>query len=280
MNAPSTNAPRTDTLKVPGATLHYEIRGSGPVLLMIHGGSGDAGVFEGVAGALADRYTVVTYDRRGNSRSPVEGPPQDMSVATDSEDARLLLAALTDEPAHVFGSSSGAIVALDLLTRHPDRVRIAVPHEPPLFGVLPDADEHIAFLRNVHAIYLRDGVGPAMEVFGARMGLDTEGPLPHTELPPQIRDLVTRMAANTDRFLAHELLPVTNHLPDLTALATVAPQLALAGGRDSRGFLPYRPNTVLATRLGIPITDFPGNHAGYLPHAPAFATRLATLLTR
>lgn len=274
------NAPRTDTLKVPGANLHYEIRGSGPALLMIHGGCGDAGVFHSVAGALADRYTVITYDRRGNSRSPVDGPPQDMSVETDSEDARLLLAALTDEPAHVFGSSSGAIVALDLLTRHPDRVGIAVPHEPPLFGVLPDADEHIAFFENIHAIYLREGVGPAMEVFGAAIGMTDDGPPPGMDMPPQIRDLVDRMSANTEHFLAHELLPVTRYLPDLTALAPLTPQLALAGGRDSRDLLPYRPNTILSARLSTPITDFPGDHAGYLPHWHPFAETLSKVLSR
>lgn len=40
---------RTGTLKVPGATLYYEVRGSGPVLLMIPGGASDAGVFGDIA---------------------------------------------------------------------------------------------------------------------------------------------------------------------------------------------------------------------------------------
>jgi pimeloyl-ACP methyl ester carboxylesterase len=62
---------RTHTLTVPGARLHYEVRGRGPVLLMICGGIYDAAGYAALADRLADAYTVVTYDRRGNSRSPL-----------------------------------------------------------------------------------------------------------------------------------------------------------------------------------------------------------------
>ena len=54
-----------------GATkLYYEMRGSGPPLLLITGGAGDAGEWAAVAPGLADGHTVITYDRRGMSRSP------------------------------------------------------------------------------------------------------------------------------------------------------------------------------------------------------------------
>jgi pimeloyl-ACP methyl ester carboxylesterase len=43
------------TLKVPGATLYYELHGSGPVLLCISGGPTDAGVFSDLAARLSDR---------------------------------------------------------------------------------------------------------------------------------------------------------------------------------------------------------------------------------
>ncbi|MCZ0980458.1 alpha/beta fold hydrolase [Streptomyces diastatochromogenes] len=70
------NAIAVGTVKVPGATLRHETRGSGPVLLLIPGGAGDAGLFEGMAGLLADAgHTVVSYDQRGLSRSPLDGPP-------------------------------------------------------------------------------------------------------------------------------------------------------------------------------------------------------------
>ena len=52
------------------ATLYYERRGLGPTVLFISGATGDAGHWTEVANILADESTVVTYDRRANSRSP------------------------------------------------------------------------------------------------------------------------------------------------------------------------------------------------------------------
>src|ERR1700733_12346283 len=108
---------------VPAEQLHTETRGAGPLLLFVVGGNGDPAVFSGVADHLADRFTVVTYARRGFVQSPADGTMNAASrIATDAEDAAALIARHGDGPARVFGSSSGAIVALDLVTRHPELV--------------------------------------------------------------------------------------------------------------------------------------------------------------
>ncbi|KAF0817311.1 putative hydrolase YraK [Bacillus sp. ZZV12-4809] len=86
---------------------------------MIHGGGGEAEKFQRVADNLADRYSVVTYDRRGHSRSILEYPDEDYSIRRHSDDAHLLISELATEPAFVFGSSSGAVIALDLCIHHP-----------------------------------------------------------------------------------------------------------------------------------------------------------------
>jgi pimeloyl-ACP methyl ester carboxylesterase len=57
-------------IKVNGAQLYHQVRGSGPALLMIHGTGADSGCYDKVAARLASDFTVVTYDRRGWSRSP------------------------------------------------------------------------------------------------------------------------------------------------------------------------------------------------------------------
>jgi pimeloyl-ACP methyl ester carboxylesterase len=124
----------TNTLKVPGATLYYEVRGAGPVLLLICGGIYDAAGYAGLAGRLADHYTVVTYDRRGNSRSPLDGPPERQSIEVHGDDAHRILTAVGvtgNESADVFGNSSGAEIGLELAARHPEQVRTLVAHEPP-----------------------------------------------------------------------------------------------------------------------------------------------------
>src|SRR5258708_36819814 len=98
---------KAQTLQLKGATLYYETRGSGPVLLLIAGGAADAGVFEDVASVLAHDYTVVTYDPRGNSPSPLKGPSEDQQIEVHSADGRRLLETVADGPAAVFGHCSG-----------------------------------------------------------------------------------------------------------------------------------------------------------------------------
>ncbi len=150
---PTVHGANARHLKVPGATLYYEVRGRGPVLLMISGGPTDADVFAALANALADTYTVVTYDTRGNSRSAIDGPQVDQSIELESDDAHRLLAALGTEPAYLFGNSSGALVGLDLIVRYPQQVRTLVAHEPPATEFLPDSAEHRAHTQDVYDTY-------------------------------------------------------------------------------------------------------------------------------
>ncbi len=63
------------TLDVPGARLSYQRQGSGPLLLLI-GSPMDHTGFAPLAGALADHYTVVTYDPRGIGDRAVRTPPR------------------------------------------------------------------------------------------------------------------------------------------------------------------------------------------------------------
>lgn len=131
---------RTGMLSVRGATLYHEIRGTGPTLLLIPGGPMDAAGFAEIAERLADRYTVITYDCRGNSRSPHDGTADDLTVEVLADDAHRLLEAVGSGPAYVLGSSGGATYGLDLVARYPGQVRTLVAHEPPVSCLLPDAE--------------------------------------------------------------------------------------------------------------------------------------------
>src|SRR2546425_8762756 len=98
--------------KVPGAQLAYEVTGSGPLLILIPGAAGTGEVFRLLAHHLISQYQVVIYDRRGFSRSQLDGPQDyEHRLSTDADDVQRLIAHLTDQPATVFGNSSGALVA-------------------------------------------------------------------------------------------------------------------------------------------------------------------------
>lgn len=273
--------PRTATLRVPGASLYHEVRGSGPLLLLIPGGSGDGGQFAALADALADRFTVVHYDRRGYSRSHPHAPVADAArLATDSDDVHRLLAHLTRRPAHVLGSSSGAVVALDFLTRHPTQVATVVAHEPPVVTLLPDVTDLLNLLDEVYGTYRRSGPEPAMRLFNTAVGVDAPA-VPHAEdLPAPLAQVRDRMRRNLPVWLEHELRQYPRAMPHLDALRAWQDRLVLAGGQDSREHFPHRATAALADRLGLAVTGFPGGHLGYATRVTEFAARLADVLGR
>ena len=270
------------TLKVPGATLHYEVRGSGPVLLLIPGGNGDAGPYGPLSQLMSDRFTVVAYDRRGFSRSPLDDPRDvpDDRLAVDVADIIVLLDQFGDEPAYIFGSSSGAIVGLEVLGRFPERVELLVAHEPPLIAALPDpdAEEILAFFDEVYETGQRDGVDAAMAQFADRVGVG-DGGFPDTAgMPPEVADMIRRMHANQVFFLEYELRQYTRIVPDYARLQPESAKIMLVGGVESRDLLPYQPNLVLAERLALDVIDLPGDHVGYVTAPVDFARALSRLL--
>lgn len=271
----------TGGLRVNGATLHYEVRGRGPLLLLIPGGAGGAASFDGVADELASSYTVATYDPRGMSRSVLDDPGAEQSVVEHAEDAFRLVELLSpDEPARVFGASSGAITALHLLTIHPERLSRVVAHEPPVVEVLPDAAEHRALVARVTETLRTQGLMPAMGEFAA--GLRKEGaaagPKAGTALPPQAAARAERTMANLPYFVGSIVPRFMAYVPDADRLEALADRLVLAGGQDSRGELPYRAAAFLAERLGTTLRHFPGGHTGLTTHPDEFGELLRKAL--
>lgn len=272
-------AKTVNKLAVPGATLHYEVAGSGPPLLLIAGGFADCGVFDGIVGQLAAGYTVLAYDPRGNSRSPFAGEPSDERVDRSAEDALALLDEVAgNEPAYVFGSSSGAITGLELITRHPDRVRMLVAHEPPCVEILPDAETPRAFFQDVYDTYRDEGAVAGMRLFAGGTGMDEDDAPAPEDLRPEFRDAMERMNANSEVFFQHKLLPFTRYRPDLLALELVAHKIVPAAGVASAAHLPAQPIAVIAEEVGWPVVSFPGGHDGYASHPVQFATLLAQVL--
>jgi len=279
------------TLKVPGASLYYEIIGSGPLLLMIPGAPADAGAFAVIAGQLADRYTVVTYDWRGSSRSPLDEPPGDLHdglpMQVQGDDAGQLLAALADGPAYVLGCSGGALTGLDLAARHPEQVDALVAHEPPAWNLLPDSGGWRAAFQRVYETYRSDGAGPAMQQFIAAAvrtggpppasepgpsGQEQVPPMPDmTQMPPEIADEMARMQVNSQFLFAHLLPTAIGHVPDIAALRAASPRIVVGAGDASAGQMPHLAALALADRLGVTPVGFPGVHQGFATQPGPFA---------
>jgi pimeloyl-ACP methyl ester carboxylesterase len=256
---------------------HHDVRGSGPVLLIIPGGAGHPMGLDPLTDALADRFTVVTYDPLGLAHGRLGEPVEDQRVEEWSEGARRVLDTVVPEgeSAYVLGTSSGAIAALDLLARHPERLRHVVAHEPPCVGVLPEGARHRAMFRTVYDTYRTAGLQAAATRLNA--ALTGHEPSPETvggQPLSREEELKSPMAL----FLAHVLCEFTSYRPDLAALTDSRTPLTLAAGSDSRGQLLFRTAEFLADRTDSRFVEFPGGHVGVAQHPAAFAERLVRTL--
>jgi pimeloyl-ACP methyl ester carboxylesterase len=141
-------SPHTTTTVVSkdGTTIGYRQLGTGPGLVLLHGGMMAAQNFMRLAAALSDDFTVTVPDRRGRGASGSFARGHGLQAEVDDLAAVLAQTGARD----VFGLSSGAIIAMEAALRLPGIDRLAI-YEPPLSvdGVdpaawLPRYDEEIA----------------------------------------------------------------------------------------------------------------------------------------
>ncbi|MEU4835427.1 alpha/beta hydrolase [Streptosporangium sp. NPDC023615] len=269
----------TDTLRVPGATLHYEVRGTGPLLLISQSGEGDAGRSTDLVDRLADDHTVVTYDRRGLSRSTPDDPARGVTIAEHAEDVRHLLATLTDEPVLMLGCSLGALIGLHVAVRHPGRIGTLVAHEPVAPFLLPAAERarHERELADVQRIYRRDGLEAALRAVAEVLGIDPADPAAEPGLTPQ--PMTPRRIADFAFFIEHDVAAVIGDTLPVSALRDTTTRVVPAVGRTTPpGVFDRHCAEELAALLGTGIAEFPGGHNGNTSHPRAYASRLREIL--
>jgi pimeloyl-ACP methyl ester carboxylesterase len=289
----------TGIVKADGAELYFERRGDGPPLLLIAGGGGDCGAYWPLANVLASDYTALTYDRRGNSRSPLHHAPAEIGMAEQSADAVAVLQACGFGSGLIFGNSGGATVALDVAAFHPEAVDAVVAHEPPLPRVLPDADAYLVPYDEIARVLDAEGWRAAFRLFQEWVAHVPPDELPTTMtvllepariLPPGPHlDLMQRLSRNWEYMTRFEIQPFIHYLPDLDRIAANATRVALAAGQDTIALARrdglrhdpfHRPCLVMAERLGAEFCEFPGGHQAPAELPVPFAAALRGLLGR
>ncbi|MGN8553734.1 UNVERIFIED_CONTAM: alpha/beta hydrolase [Microbacterium sp. SLM126] len=244
----------------------------------------DATGLETLAGFFGDR-PVVTYDPRGAGRNPLG--TSDITVEQHADDLHRVIQALGVGPVDAFGSSGGAVNLLGLLAAHPDDVRIAVVHEPPLAAGLPDRDAVLAVVADMKRTYADQGDGAAMAKFIPFVMLD--GPVPDDYLEQPAPDpAMFGMSAADDGTRTNPLLrnmPATiEYAIDVESLRRLGDRLVVAAGVESGDTFAARGARSVAAELGVTATDFPSHHGGFTvqpgyPSDPAgFAARLREVL--
>ncbi len=299
-----TAQPTTHRLDVPGAHLYYEVRGSGPLLLVI-GQPMTSAPFGPLAGLLAQDHTVVTYDPRGLGQSAVDDSSVDITPEVEADDLAHLVDAVGGGPADVFASSGGAVAGLALAARHPDKVRTLVAHEPPVAELLPDAEQVRAVVNDIEDAYRTAGSGAAWGRFISLVVHDgpvTDAGVPPATWPPPGQDTADaqppagagpddadapadptpskKQQADDELFFLRMLKPFTRYQPAVDTLRSRGTQVLIAVGETSRGEVARRSTDALAEQLGTSPTPFPGDHGGFMADPVAFATTLRQVLAK
>jgi len=266
---------RTDTLRVADADLYYELRGDGPLVVLVAAPM-DAGAFTPLAELLAEDHTVLTTDPRGIHRSSVD----DRDAPSTPEQRAADLAALIEHTgkgpaAAVFGSSGGAVSVLALAEAYPETALSVIAHEPPLFEVLPDRDALYAETEEMLALFDSGDRLAMFRKFDAIANLRLPEPVIQmiaggTQTPQQAAD---------DAFQHHNMYRGTiGFRPDIDRLTAVPTRVLIGLGEESTDELCDRTSRALSARLGIEPTMFPGGHIGFTQDHAAFADRLRKVI--
>ena len=241
-----------------GTVLYCRRQGRGPGLLLIHGVACDSDYFEDTAGFLAGKYTVITYDRRGYSRSRVgefsekTGKSTLFSLRTQAEDAAAVIRAAGQRSVFAVGCSAGGAAAAELAALHPELVNGLFLHESFFRGVSAVKDEMESLYGKLRAAREENRVIRAMRAFIDSMGgADSRGK--SKSLERQARDL-----ENLNLFIHYEMESFFRS--DLTLIKKLSMPVWIGVGECSREGLFHRAAREAAEKTGIPLIYVPGYH--------------------
>jgi len=147
-----------------GTVIGYRELGSGPGLVIVHGGMQAAQNFMKLAEALADQFILYIPDRRGRGLSGEPGP--DYGIEKECQDIEALINKTGAK--YIFGLSSGAIISLNAAFRCPAIHKAAI-YEPP-FPIDPTTPDY-RFIDRYHKEVAQNNLGAAFitVITGLRM---------------------------------------------------------------------------------------------------------------
>ena len=250
-----------------GTTIAFDRLGEGPPVVLVCGGSVDRMADAAIAQELASDFTVFNYDRRGRGDS-ADTPPY--AIEREVEDIQAMIDTAGGS-AHLWGSSSGAVLALIAAASGASVTKLAL-WEPPFIldeDARPPADQVEQYERMIS----EGRRGDAAEYFMTKV----------VGMPPEfVADARTQPWWAGQEAIAHTLaydarIMGDYSIPTETAGAVKVPTLVLAGGAD----MPFMRDSASALALAIPdgevrFLDGQGHNVDPTVLAPALKEFFAT----
>jgi pimeloyl-ACP methyl ester carboxylesterase len=216
-----------------GTIIAFEQTGSGPVVIVVAAALADRGGTTRLAKHLAERFTVINYDRRGRGKSTDTQP---YAVEREVEDIEALIDA-SGGSAFVFGSSSGSVLALEAASKLGPKTKKLFMYEPPF--IIDDSRPPMPddFIKEVSELVSAGRRNDAVKLFFTKgMGI----PKIAVTLMRLLMPGWSKMAA-----MAHTLpydlailagTQAGRPLPAKRWAATAAPTLVMVGGKSEAFF--------------------------------------------
>jgi len=251
----------TRFVETEGAQIAYNVLGVGPLLILVPGGNGDSARFGPVAEALSETFTVATIDRRAAGRSTGD-PNAELDLAQAARDVAAVIRAIDAGPAIVFGTSAGAVIALEFAQDHSDLLAHLLIHEPPVTEILPEpaATKWRDFNDQVKQTFDEKGVSAAMRLFASTMVGFENVAMPGDQTPE-----------TNDRFFKYEFRHINSFKPNLDLLRHIEAPITMLIGADSGDAYYVQTARYLAEHLPCGLQVLPGNHLGYVSCPVSFA---------
>ena len=211
-----------DRITANGVDTYYERAGSGEPLLLLHGLFSSSADMAMHAAKLAERFDVLSPDRRAHGRTPDVAGPITYEIMAD--DTIAFMDALGIESAHVVGYSDGGIIGLHMAIQHPNRMRklVAISANVSLDGLTEEAQSFFlqtpaeaapAALVDPYAAASPDGAEHFPEVWRKLQTMLGEMPPITPEMLVRIASPTLVMCADDDMIRLDQTIEIFRSIP-------------------------------------------------------------------
>lgn len=242
-------------LKKERSEIYYEVRGEGEALLLIHGVITDSALFSETARILSDFYKVITYDRRGNSRSRRSGTDTEFDLREQAEDIRDLLDELGVQQAYIVGASAGAVIGQYFLCLYPERVKHLIMYEAGMLSHMMISDpEFREWSEKTSELIKKGKMNSALLRFADHLGpFDSRSPTRSEEV--SLREL-----SNMEHAFSSEIPGIMSYNADFESMRFYSDKITIAAGEKSGDTAYVREAHRLAEIIGKKVLYYPGGH--------------------
>jgi pimeloyl-ACP methyl ester carboxylesterase len=229
-----------------GAEISFECAGSGPELLIVHGGTGDRTRWTPMFAHLGKDFTVCAMDRRAHGRS---GDKPDYTLRKEAEDVAAVVNA-RGSPVVVLGHSFGGTIAFEAAFLTP-RIRALVLYEPAL-----RVDPHVDALAKMDSLILAGDRQAATTTFMREVVGVSPAELAAMQGRPSWKSLVASIDSSIRQ---HRALAANPWRPDRAADLRI-PTLLLLGQRTENPDLKLSVESLAGALPNSTVVVLPGEH--------------------